>query len=136
MKTNQFTFVNESCSLIPFTCLHLGGDKDTVPQENATLIAQAKHHYRLSIIYVHMSNNSGYTINIGANIRFFFKLHAENKTAQTISHPQQGEMLDPELLTYFSTNLSSEVFLEFLITHFKVINKFLSQWLYICIIDK
>ena len=50
-----------------------------------------------------MSNNSGYTINIGANIRFFFKLHAENKTAQTISHPQQGEMLDPELVAYFST---------------------------------
>lgn len=35
-----------------------------------------------------MSNNI--TINIGAiknmHIRFFFKLHAENKTAQTISH--------------------------------------------------
>lgn len=58
-------------------------------------------------LYVHMSNNSGYTINIGAtrnmHIRFFFKLHAENKTAQTINHPQQGEMLDPELVTYFST---------------------------------
>jgi hypothetical protein len=27
----------------------------------------------------------------------------ENITAQTISHPQQGEMLDPELVTYFST---------------------------------
>lgn len=54
-----------------------------------------------------MSNNSGYTRNIGAiwnmYISFFFKLHAENKTAQTISHPQTEEMLDPELVTYFST---------------------------------
>jgi hypothetical protein len=43
--------VNESCFLIPFTTLHLGGDKYSVPHQNATLIAQATNFY-CSSMYV------------------------------------------------------------------------------------
>lgn len=81
--------IDESCSLIPFTSLLLGDDKDTVSQENANLIAQATYTCCLSITFQCL-NNSGYTVKIGAirniHIRIFFELHSENKTAQTISH--------------------------------------------------
>jgi hypothetical protein len=78
MKTNQFTSVNESCSLTPFTYLHLGG-------HTRWLVAQATHPIVYQL-YVDMSNNSGYSVNIGEmrnmHIRIFFKI------AQIISHPQ------------------------------------------------
>ena len=103
--------INEWCSLIPFTFLRLRENKDTVPEENATSIAQPNIHIacQLSIIFQYTSNISGYICNHWSSkehaYQFFFLpiAYLGNTTAQTINILQQGEMIDPEITTYFST---------------------------------